>query len=58
MKKAICKTCGFEEEYEPDLEFGLTFFQCDGSCPICHSDLVDETGKPTKEEFIIKLNQE
>lgn len=55
--KAICKLCDFEEDFEPDLEFGLTYFQADGSCPNCGEGLVDESGKPTKQEFIIKLTQ-
>lgn len=54
-KTARCTKCDYKEEYEPDEEFGLTFFQTDGSCPLCGADLVDKKGNPTKEVFEIKL---
>ncbi len=59
MKKAICPNpdCNFEEEYEPDEEFGLTYFQCVGTCPLCESELVDDNGKSTVEIFEFKVNK-
>lgn len=47
-KMAHCPNCEYIEEYEPD-EFGLSYFQAVGTCPVCGSELEDENGKPTRE---------
>lgn len=55
-KTANCQNCGFKEDYEP-CEFGLTYFQAEGTCPGCGHDLIDENGKPTKETITFEVKE-
>jgi hypothetical protein len=53
MRTIKCE-CGFEEEVEPD-EFGLSWFQVDGTCPWCDKELCYEDGTKTVEVIKFKL---
>lgn len=56
MSTAICsnKECDFSEEFEPD-EFGLTYYQAIGECPVCGWQTIYPGGKLTKEIIQITL---
>lgn len=51
MEKAICKKCGFEDEYEPE-EFGFTSYEAIGKCFNCNSDTYKENGELTRKEIV------
>ena len=50
MAKIKCE-CGFEDEYEPD-EFGLSYYQAIGTCPVCDRDL------GTREQIMIRVKKD
>jgi len=37
-KQTVSCKCGFTDEYEPN-EFGLSYYQANGTCPRCGADL-------------------
>ena len=54
MEKAICKKCGFEDEYESE-QYGLTYYEAIGKCYHCNSDTFNDKGELTRKEITFKL---
>jgi hypothetical protein len=52
MEKAICKKCGFEDEYESE-EYGL--YEVIGKCYHCNNNTYKENGELTRKEIKFKL---
>jgi hypothetical protein len=48
--------CDFTEKVEVD-EFGLSYFQAIGTCPLCNSLTVYKNGQYTKEEIIFSVKE-
>ena len=52
--EAICPKCGYKELFEP-CEFGLTYYQAIGTCPVCETPTVYADGSLTAIIVTFKL---
>jgi hypothetical protein len=55
--KVLCSLrCGFEDTFESN-EFGVNYFQAEGTCPDCNAPTVYKNGKPTKIEIVFTVKE-